>query len=173
MLEALIFVVFPFCMVFAAVSDTLSMTIANRVPLLLIAVFAVVAPLTGMEWAAYGWHFAAGALVLAVTFGMFALGGMGGGDAKLLSATAVWMGFNLHLIEYLVASAFLGGLLTVAILAFRGSALAVYTGQNMFLKNFANPKGGIPYGIALGIGGLVTYPGSPLMLWALESLGTR
>ena len=37
MLEALIFVVFPFCMVFAALSDMLSMTIATRVPLLLIA----------------------------------------------------------------------------------------------------------------------------------------
>lgn len=173
MLEALIFVVFPFCMVFAAVSDTLSMTIANRVPLLLVAVFAVVAPLTGMDWAAYGWHFAAGALVLAVTFGLFALGGMGGGDAKLLSATAVWMGFNLNLVEYLVVSTFVGGLLGVAILAYRGSGLAVYTGQNMFLKNFANPKGGIPYGIALGIGGLVTYPGSPLMVWALERLGAH
>jgi len=173
MLEALIFVVFPFCMVFAAVSDTVSMTIANRVPLLLLVVFAVVAPLTGMGWAAYGWHLAAGGLVLAVTFSLFALGGMGGGDAKLLSATAVWMGFSLQLVEYLVTSAFLGGMLTLAILAYRGSALAVFTGHNMFLRNFADPKGGIPYGIALGIGGLVTYPGSPLMVWALESLGAR
>ena len=173
MLEALIFVVFPFCMVFAAVSDTLSMTIANRVPLLLLAVFAVVAPLTGMDWAAYGWHFAAGAVVLVATFGLFALGGMGGGDAKLLAATAVWMGFNLQLIEYLVVSAFFGGLLTMAILAYRGSALAVYTGQNMFLRNFANAKGGIPYGIALGVGGLITYPGSPLMMWALGRLAAQ
>ncbi|TIX80929.1 MAG: peptidase, partial [Mesorhizobium sp.] len=77
MLEALIFVVFPFCMLFAAISDMLSMTIANRVPVLLVAVFALVAPLTGMDWATYGWHFAAGGLVLAVTFGLFALGGMG------------------------------------------------------------------------------------------------
>ena len=173
MLEALIFVVFPFCMVFAAVSDTLSMTIANRVPLLLLAVFAVVAPLTGMEWVAYGWHFAAGAVVLAATFGLFALGGMGGGDAKLLSATAVWLGFNLHLIEYLVVSAFIGGALTLAILTYRGSALAGYTGRNMFLRNFADAKGGIPYGIALGIGGLVTYPNSPLMAWALERLAAQ
>ena len=160
-------------MVFAAVSDTLSMTIANRVPLLLLAVFA-----RGRAADRHG----LGRLWLAfrrrrrgagVTFGMFAVGGMGGGDAKLLAATAVWMGFNVHLIEYLVASAFLGGVLTVAILAYRGSALAVYTGQNMFLSNFADPKGGVPYGIALGIGGLVTYPGSPLMVWALERLGSR
>lgn len=173
MLEALIFVVFPFCMLFAAMSDMLSMTIANRVPLVLLAVFAVVAPLTGMGWVEYGWHFAAGGAVLAVTFGLFAVGGMGGGDAKLLSATAVWMGFNLHLIEYLVASAFLGGLLTVAILVYRGSPLAVYTGQNMFLRNFADAKGGIPYGIALGLGGLVTYPGSPLVIWALAQLSAQ
>lgn len=173
MLEALIFVVFPFCMVFAALSDMLSMTIANRVSLLLVAVFAFVAPLTGMDWAAYGWHFAAGALVLAVTFGLFALGGMGGGDAKLLSATAVWMGFSFQLLEYLVASAFIGGLLTLAIVSYRGSALAVYTGRNMFLRHLADGKGGIPYGIALGIGGLVTYPASPLMVWALGRLAAQ
>lgn len=170
MLEALILVVFPFCMVFAALSDMLSMTIANRISLLLVVVFAVVAPLTGMSWIAYGWHFAAGVLVLAVTFGLFALGVMGGGDAKLLSATAVWMGFGLPLLNYVTISTLLGGVLTVAILAYRRSPLAVYTGHNMFLRHFANAKGGVPYGIALGIGGLITYPGSPLMVWALQRM---
>ena len=68
MLEALIFVVFPFCMVFAAVSDMLSMTIANRVSIILVVTFAAVAPLTGMDWATYGWHFAAAGLALSVTF---------------------------------------------------------------------------------------------------------
>ena len=126
MLEALIFVVFPFCMLFAAISDMLSMTIANRVPVLLVVVFALVAPLTGMEWAAYGGHFAAGALVLAVTFGLFALGGMGGGDAKLLAATAMWMGLNVNLVEYLVASTIIGGLLTLAIIIYPDSPLMVW-----------------------------------------------
>ncbi len=170
MLEALIFVVFPFCMVFAAVSDTLSMTIANRIPLLLLGVFAVVAPLSGMAWADFGLHFAAGAIVLAVTFGLFALGGMGGGDAKLLAASSVWMGLNMHLVGYLVTSAFLGGVLTLAILAYRNSGLAAYTGHNMFLRHFADTKGGVPYGIALGLGGLLTYPDSPMMVWALARL---
>jgi prepilin peptidase CpaA len=170
MLEALIFVVFPFCMLFAAISDMLSMTIANRVPVLLVVVFALVAPLTGMEWAAYGWHFAAGAIVLAVTFGLFAMGGMGGGDAKLLAATAVWMGLSINLVEYLVVSTFIGGLLTVAILIYRKSPLAVVTGSNPFLRHFADEKTGIPYGIALGLGGLMTYPDSPLVVWALAQL---
>ncbi|MFA6153966.1 prepilin peptidase [Mesorhizobium sp.] len=172
MLEALIFVVFPFCMLFAAISDMLSMTIANRVPVLLLVVFAVVAPLTGMPWAAFGMHFAAGALVLICTFGLFAMGGMGGGDAKLLAATAVWMGLNVHLVEYLVASTFIGGLLTLAILIYRKSPLATVTSGNAFLRHLADEKAGVPYGIALGIGGLLTYPDSPLMVWALARLAS-
>jgi prepilin peptidase CpaA len=172
MLEASIFVVFPFCMVFAAVSDMLSMTIANRVAVLLVATFALVAPFTGMDWATYGWHFAAGGIVLAATFGLFALDGMGGGDAKLMSATAVFLGFNMQLVEYLVVSAFLGGVLTFAILFFRSSALAVFTSRNAFLRHFADDGVGVPYGIALGIGGLIAYPSSPLMVWALERLAS-
>ncbi|MBB6413625.1 MULTISPECIES: A24 family peptidase [Mesorhizobium] len=172
MLEALIFVVFPFCMLFAAISDMLSMTIANRVPVLLVVVFALVAPLTGMEWAAYGGHIATGALVLAVTFGLFAMGGMGGGDAKLLAASAMWMGLNIHLVEYLVVSTIIGGLLTLAILLYRKSLLAAVTGQNPFLRHFAEESNGVPYGIALGLGGLLTYPDSPLMVWALTRLAT-
>jgi prepilin peptidase CpaA len=170
MVEAFIFVVFPFCMLFAAVSDALSMTIANRVSLVLAGAFVAVAPFTGMAWADIGLHVAAGAAVLAVTFGLFALGGMGGGDAKLLAATSVWMGFNICLLQYLVTSAILGGLLTLAILAYRRSWLATFTRHSPVLRNFADGAVGIPYGIALGLGGLISYPDSPLMQWALLRL---
>jgi prepilin peptidase CpaA len=173
MLEALIFVVFPFCMVFAAVSDAVSMTIANRVSVVLAVTFAVIAPMTGMDWQSYGWHFAAAAMVLAVTFTMFALGGMGGGDAKLMAATALWMGFGLNLLAYLVASAFFGGVLTLAILSYRKSPLADMTGSNQFLRHFANPQLGVPYAVALGVGGLYCYPDSPLALWAIAQLATH
>ncbi len=172
MLEALIFVVFPFCMLFAGISDALSMTIANRVSLILVATFVVVAPLTGMNWPDFGMHLAAGAAVLAVTFGLFALGGMGGGDAKLLAATSVWMGFGICLVEYLVFAALLGGLLTVAILLYRKSTLAAFTRHNPVLRHFADETVGVPYGIALGLGGLLAYPDTPLMEWALQRLVT-
>lgn len=170
MLEALIFVVFPFCMAFAIVSDMVSMTIANRVSIILVAAFAVVAPLTGMAWVDYGWHFAAGAAVLAVTFLLFAIGGMGGGDAKLMAATALWMGFSPQLMQYLVYAAMLGGLLTVLILFYRRSPLSTFTGGNLFLRHFADPAVGVPYGVALGLSGLMVYPATPLMQWALARL---
>lgn len=172
MLEALILVVFPFCMVFAAVSDMLTMTIANRVSLLLVAVFAVVAPLAGMSWADYGWHFAAAALVLSITFSLFALGVMGGGDAKLLAATALWMGFSLELLQYLVYASLLGGVLTLLIMMYRGSPLSTFTGSNVFLRHFANTDAGIPYGVALGISGLIVYPSTSLVLLALGRIGS-
>jgi prepilin peptidase CpaA len=170
MLAASIFVIFPFCMLFAAVSDVLSMTIANRVSIILIAAFAIIAPMTGMDWATYGWHFAAGAIVLAVTFAVFAIGGMGGGDAKLLTATSVWMGFNMTLLQYLVLGAMLGGLMTILIVFFRNSPMATFSANNMFLRHFADQKAGIPYGVALGIAGLMTYPQTELVRWALDRI---
>ncbi|BCH28061.1 MULTISPECIES: A24 family peptidase [unclassified Mesorhizobium] len=170
MLEASILVIFPFCMVFAAISDMLSMTIANRVPALLVVAFAVIGPMTGMDWQTFGWHFAAGGIVLAATFALFAVGGMGGGDAKLLAATSLWFGMSLELLSYLVAATFLGGLLTIAILALRKSPLVFHVSDNLFLRNLADERLGVPYGIALGIGGLLTYPSSPPMAWALGRL---
>lgn len=170
MLEALIFVVFPFCMLFAAISDTLSMTIANRVPLILAAAFLIVAPLTGMDMVTFGWHVAAGMTVLVATFVLFAIGGMGGGDAKLLAATSLWMGMNLSLLEYLVGSAVLGGILTMGIIAFRASPFALVAGNNMFLRNFTSDAKGVPYAIALGAGGLMAFSNSPLALWAVDRL---
>lgn len=168
MLVAAIFIVFPFCMAYAAISDMLSMTIANRVSLLLVATFLILAPLTGMTWTDYGWHLAAGVVVLSVTFTLFAIGGMGGGDAKLLAATALWMGFGQELMQYLVYSAALGGLLTMLILVYRRSPLSVDTGHNIFLRNLADRDVGIPYGIALGLGGIATYPNTALVQWALD-----
>lgn len=170
MLAASIFVIFPFCMLFAAVSDMISMTIANRVSVILIAAFAIIAPLTGMDWATYGWHFAAGGAVLAVTFTVFAIGGMGGGDAKLLTATALWMGFNITLLQYLVLGAMLGGALTLLILLFRNSPMAAFSSSNVFLRHFADEKAGIPYGVALGVAGLMTYPETELVRWALAQI---
>jgi prepilin peptidase CpaA len=123
-----------------------------------------------MGMADIGWHLLAGVLVLAVTFSLFALGTIGGGDAKLMAATAVWMGFNLVLVHYVMTAAVIGGVLTLAILSFRSSMLAPITKTNLFLRHLADEKTGVPYGVALGLGGLMVYPQSPLVVWALARL---
>jgi len=61
-------------------------------------------------------------------------------------------------------------MLTLAILMFRGSPASIFAGDNLFLRHFADRKAGIPYGVALGIAGLIVYPETALMQWAMAQL---
>src|ERR1700749_4274841 len=118
MLDLARLLVFPALMAFAAASDLFTMTISNRVSLALVASFLVLAPLTGMGLEQMLLHFRAGALVLAVAFGCFAMGWMGGGDAKILAAASLWFGFS-HLLASLLYASVFGGALTLLLLQFR------------------------------------------------------
>jgi prepilin peptidase CpaA len=170
MIEAAILVVFPFAMVHAAVSDMLSMTIVNRVSLVLIGAFALIVPFTGMDWHQLFSHVAAFAIVLSVCFGFFALGAMGGGDAKLLASAALWFGLSFALMKFLLVASALGGVLTLSILRYRRSPVAIFAGQVEFLRRMADPKEKIPYGIALGAAGLIVFPESWLAEWVIQRL---
>jgi prepilin peptidase CpaA len=91
--DLLILVLFPAAMAFAAVSDLLTMTISNRLSLALALGFFALAAIVGMPLEDVGYHVLASAVVLAVCFSFFAFGWIGGGDAKLAAATALWLGF--------------------------------------------------------------------------------
>ena len=148
---------FPALMAFAAASDLFSMTISNRVSLALLGGFLGLAGLSGMGLHDILLHVGAGALVLAVAFACFAVGQIGGGDAKVAAAAALWFGFA-HLLDYLVYASLFGGVLTLALLQFRQWPLPyALVGQTWLLKLHAKDSG-IPYGIALAIGALMIYP---------------
>ena len=148
---------FPALMAFAAASDLFTMTISNRVSLALAAGFLVLAFASGMGVSDVLMHLAAGATVLAVAFGCFAFGWVGGGDAKVAAAAALWVGFG-HLLNYLVYASLFGGALTLFLLQFRQWPLPyALAGQPWLLKLHAK-ESGIPYGIALAVGALVVYP---------------
>jgi prepilin peptidase CpaA len=149
--------VFPALMAFAAASDLLTMTISNRVSLALAAGFLIVALASGMSLPDILSHIGAGATVLIVAFGCFAMGWVGGGDAKVAARAALWFGFT-HLMAYLVYASLFGGVLTLLLLQFRQWPLPyVLTGQDWLNKLHAKDSG-IPYGIALAIGALMIYP---------------
>ena len=148
---------FPALMAFAAASDLFTMTISNRVSLALAAGFLALALLSGMPFQAILSHIGAGLTVLVITFGCFAMGWVGGGDAKVASAAALWFGFG-HLLNYLLYASLFGGALTLLLLQFRQWPLPwQLAGQPWLLKLHAKETG-IPYGIALAIGALVIYP---------------
>jgi prepilin peptidase CpaA len=148
---------FPALMAFAAASDLFTMTISNRVSLALVAGFLVLAPLGGMGFYDILSHLGAGAAVLVVAFGCFAMGWIGGGDAKVAAGAGLWFGFG-HLLNYLVYASLFGGALTLLLLQFRQWPLPyALAGQTWLLRLHAK-ESGIPYGIALAIGALTIYP---------------
>lgn len=152
----LLLLVFPLLMAFAASSDLLTMRISNKVVLALVAGFFVLALIVGMPLDRLGAHIACGALVLAVAFAFFALRWIGGGDAKLAAATALWLGFGLTL-PYLVYAALLGGALTLLILALRRWPITPRLGRIGWIARLHDARQGVPYGIALAAAGLITY----------------
>jgi prepilin peptidase CpaA len=148
---------FPALMAFAASSDLVTMTISNRVSLILAAGFCVMAVMIGLSPAAMMTHVAAGAVVLVAAFACFAFGWIGGGDAKLAAATALWLGFD-HLLPYLVYASLFGGVLTLMLLQWRTMPLpSVLAGQNWAQRLHRNDAG-VPYGIALAAAALLVYP---------------
>ncbi len=149
-------------MAFAAASDLLTMTIANRISLLLVAGFAAIAALSGITGAALISHIAVGGAVLAVGFVCFAREWIGGGDAKLAAATALWLGFG-HVFDYLIYASLLGGALTLLIIMFRTMPLPPVVASWQWAERLHRPNAGIPYGIALAAAALIVYPQSEWM----------
>jgi prepilin peptidase CpaA len=161
--EAIGLTLFPATMAFAAASDLLTMTIANRISLILVAGFAVVAVLGGLTGTVLLSHLAAGAAVLAAAFLCFACRWIGGGDAKLAAATALWLGFG-NLFDYFIYTSILGGALTLLILLFRTVPLPAVLVGSEWAERLHQRDAGIPYGIALAAAALIVYPQSEWMM---------
>src|SRR5262245_61534057 len=155
--DALRLLLFPALMAFAASSDLFSMTISNRVSLILIAGFFVLAVMSGMTVSDIGMHVAAAAAVLAVSFTFFARGWIGGGDAKLAASTALWLGFE-QLLNYLLFASLFGGVLTLLILRYRIMPLPEMLKDQEWAQRLHRFDTGIPYGIALALAALAIYP---------------
>jgi prepilin peptidase CpaA len=162
MIDTMRLLLFPALMAFAASSDLFTMTISNKVSLALAAGFLAFALALGMGPAEIGMHVAAAAVVLVVAFVFFARGWVGGGDAKLAAAAALWLGFG-KLADYALLGALLGGVLTLAILAFRFMPLPTWLEGQSWAVRLHQFDGGVPYGVALAAAALLIYPSTTWM----------
>lgn len=161
MIDAATLSIFPILVAYAAASDLFTMTIPNRVSILLAAAFLPMAMVAGITLPAIGWHFLAALIVFVACFGMFALGWMGGGDAKIATAIALWFGFSTELQSFVLLAAIYGMVLTIGLLAFRAVPVlpGILTREAWVLK-LHDKKTGIPYGIAIAAAALHVYPSS-------------
>ncbi|PTW62707.1 prepilin peptidase CpaA [Breoghania corrubedonensis] len=158
MLAQILFFAFPLLVVFAGISDMMTMTISNRFSLALIALFLVAIPfVTGWDPATWAEHLLAGAIMLVVAFAMFAFGWVGGGDAKLSVAIALWLGLP-QLLAFVVLASLFGGALTLGLLGFRNVPIPPAAIRLPWIVRLHDLKDGIPYGMALSAAGLVLYP---------------
>jgi len=157
MIENLALVVFPALMLFAAFSDLLTMTIPNRVSILLVSFYFLIALYFHTPLATLGEHVSCGLAVLVLTFIFFQFNWVGGGDAKLAAATALWLGWD-NLLDYGLISSLAGGALTLAVLQLRSDSAPQRLLSVGFIHRLAQKNAGVPYGIALAFAGLLIYP---------------
>jgi prepilin peptidase CpaA len=155
--ELLVWIVLPVLLASAAGWDIASFTIPNFLQLALIASFCVFILASGMAPAAIGGHLLAGFLGLVVGFTLFALGYIGGGDAKLFACVVLWLGFP-NLLDYAVVASVMGGLLTLAIIGLRQMPLPVSLAGQAWILRLHDAQGGIPYGVALAAGAFLILP---------------
>jgi prepilin peptidase CpaA len=160
-------------MIALAVNDVFTYRIpnwANAAIALAFFAFAAAAALAGAEVSWIG-HLTAGALVIAVGLLMFQYGALGGGDVKLLSAAALWIGMQ-GLLSFVVLVGLSGGALVLLLLFMRRNLMA--------LVAWASPRAPqswprvftagekVPYGVAIAAGAILIAAHGEYGLFALS-----
>jgi prepilin peptidase CpaA len=96
-------------------------------------------------------------VALAAGFALFALGYIGGGDAKLFACVTLWLGFH-DLVAYALVACVLGGALSLALLSVRKFPLPLFLARHEWLSRLHDRREGVPYGVALAAGLFLILP---------------
>jgi prepilin peptidase CpaA len=155
--EALVLFALPVVLAVAAGWDLASFTIPNFLSLALIGLFVVFALAVGLTLPSICWHLLAGFTGLFIGFTLFALGYIGGGDAKLFAAVLLWLGFA-DLLDYALLASIFGGFLTLGLLIARQWPLPAVLMRQPWILRLHDTKSGIPYGVALAAGAFILLP---------------
>lgn len=157
MLSFVLLMTFPVAMAFAGANDLFTMRIPNKISLVLIVSFIAAAFAIGLNHETAAIHAAIGAAVLIVTYMLFSFNLLGGGDAKLMAAGALWMGLD-HVFEFLLLLTFFGGILAAMIWVYRKFVPIAVGALPGWLEKLHEDGAGMPYGIAIAAAGLAVYP---------------
>lgn len=161
MVETALYMLVGAMMIAAAAYDVLTLTIPNWISLVLIVLFPMLAVAVGLGWHELGWHVAIGVIALAAGIAAFALGAVGGGDAKLFGAVALYMG-PLGIAPYVLSVAIAGGALAMLFLVLHQPRIEAWTQRVPVLGQIVSRGAALPYGVAIVAGGLVAATSSHL-----------
>lgn len=138
----------------AALSDIATMTIPNWISIVAAVAYPPAALAAGTPWIDIGLHIACGACVFVAGFFLFNLGILGGGDVKVFAAASVWTGFT-SLVPFLTMTFLAGGVLAGVILVMR-RLVTPAPHRPAFLNRLSDKARGVPYGVAIAVGGAWT-----------------
>lgn len=148
--------IFAALMLIAAFSDITKFVIPNTVVVGVVALFCGSALLLPFE-VRWELHLGALATVFAVGLVGYRFNALGAGDVKLISALALWTGFE-HLPVLILYIALAGGALAVVLFVSRKllfSAACYFPRLEPALRTRIFQMGAkIPYGVAIAIGGI-------------------
>jgi prepilin peptidase CpaA len=155
--------VFPALAITAALKDLTSYTIPNGICLALAGTFFALAAATEMSLPGLGMHLLAGAAALIAGMGLFALGWVGGGDAKLTAACCLWLGWPATQ-TFLFDTVLAGGVFAVMLLTLRAPMVRSHIPSTIgWFTRLTAPGEPAPYGVAIAIGALLAFPAADLI----------
>lgn len=153
--------VLPLLLMFAALRDVTSYTIPNWISVAAAAAFLPAALAAHLAPAQIALGLGAGGALLVAGIAMFALRWIGGGDAKLMAAAGVWLGWGA-ILPFLLWTAVVGGALAVTLLFARKLSVWLPAFAPAWLRRLVTPGENVPYGVAIAAGALAVFPTSPL-----------
>ena len=153
--------VFVTALIYAAISDASSMIISNKICLVVMLAFAASVPLSWAGWGVFGEHMLVGLVFFLVGFVLFAVGGLGGGDAKLMAAIGLFWTWP-DAAAFVIYVTLYGGALALFLMIGRNVMPVSVSTNGLVAKMFATEKK-MPYGIALALGAMTVLPTSDIV----------
>jgi prepilin peptidase CpaA len=158
---------FPLLMILSGAVDVMTRRIPNSLVVGTAALFLPAALVTGMPLWIMSLHVATAAVLLALGFGLFSFGVVGGGDAKMMAAAGLWLGFPCSIL-FITFSALSGGLLAAAMGLWFLVTMEGGMHSAWFDKAVAPLKPSVPYGFALAAGAILA---TPFSWWMRAAIG--
>lgn len=168
MYETLVLSVFPLLIMLAGISDYFTLTIPNWINTAIALSVIPFVLLSGMPVEVFAWHVAAGVMSFLVGYYLFSANLIGGGDAKMLAACGLWIGWS-ELFQFAFYTAIAGGFLAITVGLWSRLAEKSEDGAGVmtaWMKKFRTGDLQLPYGIAIAAGGVVIFPAT----WWVQQL---
>ena len=138
----------------SCISDVRSLRIPNWHSLVILAAFIPAWLAAPEAFIGLAQHAAAMAIMLVVSYIMFSLRMMGGGDSKLATVLGLWVGLS-GLPPYIFYMAIAGGVMGLVSLLLRKKKIFKNPRPGSWIEQVQAGRNAVPYGVAISIGAWV------------------